>query len=73
MENIGQKKKLCEESNIFPPKMTSENAFKKRGYHLYKSNFKVQDATKSILQKRCGIICLNVLNFLYIYARENNF
>ena len=34
MENIGQKKKLCEEKNIFPPKMASENAFKKRGYHL---------------------------------------
>ena len=27
--------------------MASENAFKKRGYHL----FKVQDTTKNVLQK----------------------
>ena len=45
MENIGQKKKPCEEKKIFAPKMASENAFKKRGYHLWKSNFKVQDTT----------------------------
>ena len=34
MENIGQKKKPCEGKKIFPPKMASENASKKRGYHL---------------------------------------
>ena len=34
MENIGQKKKHCEEKKIFAPKMVSENEFKKRGYHL---------------------------------------
>ena len=34
MEYIGQKKKLCEEKKIFAPKMASENAFKKHGYHL---------------------------------------
>ena len=34
MENKGQKKKLCGEKKIFPPKMASEIAFKKRGYHL---------------------------------------
>ena len=34
MENLRQKKNNCEEKNIFPPKMASENAFKKRGYHL---------------------------------------
>ena len=34
MENIGQKKKLCEEKKIFAPKMASENAFKKRGGYL---------------------------------------
>ena len=34
MENIGQKKKPCEEKKNFPPKIASQNAFKKRGYHL---------------------------------------
>ena len=34
MENIGQKKKPCEKKKIFAPKMASENAFKKCGYHL---------------------------------------
>ena len=34
MENIGQKKKPCEEMQIFAPKMASENAFKKCGHHL---------------------------------------
>ena len=34
MENIGHKKDTCEEKKIFPPKMASENAFKKRGYHF---------------------------------------
>ena len=28
------KKEACEEKKIFAPKMASENAFKKRGYHL---------------------------------------
>ena len=40
MENIRQKKKPCEEKKIFATKMSSENAFK--------SNFKVQDTTKSV-------------------------
>ena len=31
--------------------MALENAFKKRGYHLLKSNLKVQVITKSVLQK----------------------
>jgi len=34
MENIGQKKKFCEEKKIFAQKMASENAFQRRGYHL---------------------------------------
>jgi hypothetical protein len=34
MENLGQKKNTFEEQNIFPPKMTSENAFKKCRVHL---------------------------------------
>ena len=34
MENLGHKKNICEEKNIFPPKMASENAFKKCGVHL---------------------------------------
>ena len=67
MENIGQKKKPCEEKIIFAPQMASEYAFKKCGYHLWKSNFKVQDTTKSFKQKRCVMIHLNVPNFLYIY------
>ena len=48
MENVGYKKKPCEEKKIFTPKMASENVFKKRGYHLQKSNFKVQDTTISV-------------------------
>ena len=44
MEYIGQKKKPCEENKIFVPKMASENAFKK----TWKSNFNVQDTTKSV-------------------------
>ena len=34
MENIGQKKKRCEENKFFALKMALDNAFKKRGYHL---------------------------------------
>ena len=34
MENIGHKKNTCEEKKIFAPKIISENAFKKCGYHL---------------------------------------
>ena len=34
MENLGHKKNTCEEKNIFPPKMSSEKAFKKCGVHL---------------------------------------
>ena len=34
MENIGQKKKPCQEKKNSPPKMASENAFKKCGVHL---------------------------------------
>ena len=60
MENIRQKKKPWEEKKIFAPQMALKNAFKKRGYHLWKSNFKVQDTTKSIKQKRCVMIRLNV-------------
>ena len=55
MENKGHKENTCEEKNIFPPKMASENAYKKCGFHLWKSNFKVQDTTKSVKQKRCGM------------------
>ena len=38
MENIGQKKKPCEEKENFAPKMLAENV-------------KVQDTTKSVIQK----------------------
>ena len=31
--------------------MASENAFKKRGLHLQKSNFKVKDTEKSVKPK----------------------
>ena len=34
MENLGHRKNTSEEKNIFPPKMASENAFKKCGVHL---------------------------------------
>ena len=34
LENMGQKKKPFEEKKIFAQKKTSENAFKKYGYHL---------------------------------------
>ena len=34
MENVRHKKNTCEEKKIFAPKMASENAFKKRVYHL---------------------------------------
>ena len=33
MENLRHKKNTCEEKNIFPLKMASENAFKKCGVH----------------------------------------
>ena len=69
MENIGQKKKPCEEKKIFTPKMASESAFKKTWLSLIKVEFKVQDTTKAFKQKRCGLIHLNVLNFLYIYEK----
>ena len=45
MENIGQKKKPCEEKKIFAPKMASENVFKNV---VIKVDFKVQDTTKSV-------------------------
>ena len=41
------------------PKKTSENAFKKHGYHL-----------KSVSQKRCELIRLNVPNFIYNYEKH---
>ena len=69
MENIRQKKKPWEEKKIFAPQMALKNAFKKRGYHLWKSNFKVQGI--KIIQKvlkKCLMIRLNVLNFLYIHV-----
>ena len=56
MGNLGQKKP-CEDKKILVP--------------LINVNFKVQDTTKSIKQKRCGLICLNDPNFLNIY--ENHF
>ena len=34
MENIGYKKNTYEERKKIAPKMASENALKKRGYHL---------------------------------------
>ena len=34
MENLGHKQNTYEEKNIFPPKMASENAFKKCGVLL---------------------------------------
>ena len=41
MENIGQKKKPCEEKKIFAPKMASENAFKKSRILKFKIQQKV--------------------------------
>ena len=48
MENIGQKRSLVKKKKNLRPKMALENAFKKCGYHLQKSNFKVQDTTTSV-------------------------
>ena len=62
---MGQKQKPCEEKKIFAPKIISENAFKKRGYHLQQPNLKVQDLTK-----RCELISLNEPNFLYNYEKH---
>ena len=53
MENIGQKKKPCEENKIFAPKMASENAFK-NVVITYKSqilNLKIQ---QKVFNKRNG-------------------
>ena len=36
MENLGHKKNTCEEKNISPPKMASEDVFKNVGF-TYKS------------------------------------
>ena len=38
---------------------------KNAGFTYKKSNFKVYDTTKSVLQKSCRMISLNVLDFLY--------
>ena len=42
---------------------------KKKKISALKSNFKVQDTTKSVKQKGCEMILLNVPNFLYIYRK----
>ena len=34
MDNLRQKKQLCEEKKYFAPKMASENEFKKLGDHF---------------------------------------
>ena len=65
MENIGHKKNTCEEKNIFPPKMASENAFEKNVVITYKSRilkFKIQ---QKVFNKKVR----NFLNFLYIYEK----
>ena len=36
-----------------------------RKMHLLKSSFKVQDTTKSVIQKRCEMVRLIVTNLLY--------
>ena len=62
---------LCIYSNITWKKISyMQIHIKKCGYHLWKSNFKVQDTTKSVEQKRCIMICLNVPNFLYIHKNH---
>jgi hypothetical protein len=56
MENLGHKKNTCEEKNIFLPKMTSENAFKKCGF-TYKSQilkFKIQ---QKVFNKKDAFKC----------------
>ena len=55
MENMGQKKKPCEEKKIFAPKITSENAFKKRGYHLYKPNLMFKIQQKVLVKKDANL------------------
>ena len=54
MENNRQKIKPCEEKMYFPKKMASENAYKNVviTYKSQISNFKVQDTTKSVKQKK---------------------
>ena len=60
MENVRQKKP-CEEKKIFAPKCLQEIYLKNVAVTL---NFKVEDTTKNVKQKRCGMIFLNIPNFL---------
>ena len=34
MDELGHKKRPCEEKHIFSPKIAPENEFKKRGFYL---------------------------------------
>ena len=54
MENIRQKKKPCEEKEIFAPKMAAENAFTKRDYHfkIRILNFKIQQKVRLNVYKK---------------------
>ena len=54
MENIRQKKKPCEEKEIFAPKMAAENAFTKRDYHfkILILNFKIQQKVRLNVYKK---------------------
>ena len=64
MENIGQKKKPCEEKKIFAPKWLRKMNFK-NVVITYKNRilkFKIQQ--KVFNKKLCEMIRLNVPNFL---------
>ena len=61
MENVIKKKKPCEEKKVFTPKWLQKIYLKNVAITL---NFKVEDTTKNVKQKRCGMIYLNILNFL---------
>ena len=69
MEKIGQKKKPCVEKKIFAPKMASENAFKNVVINYKSRILKFKIKQKVFNKKRCGMIHLNVPNFLYIYEK----
>ena len=70
MENKGHKENTCEEKNIFPPKMASENAFKKCGFQILK--FKIQQKVlnkndaeclkKDYIKEKPFFGCLKIIN-----------
>ena len=72
MENIGQKKKPCEEKKIFAPKMASENAYKKTWLSLiiYKSRILKFKILQKVLTKKMRNVTFKCSKFsLYLQKR----